>query len=340
MKGLGHLLSHAARQSIPLDVVLEITHHCNYRCQHCYIPDFSASDGMTTERILRLLKELSEMGTLYLTLSGGEMFLRKDWFDIAARARQLGFALRLFSNGSRINQRVADQVQQLGVEVEITLFSMDAEVFDGITQRPGSHGKTLRGIELLREREVEVLIKTPVMTLNRAEIPRVKAYADQVGARFQSFASISAKKDGDPSTIDLRLSNDQLLEYYQGPFSGCHSGPLQRDIVDDEPLCAAASRFCNITSSGDVMACNILPGSGGNLNQLSFREIWEDSPWLNQVRSIRKDDLHTCKSCERLSYCGRCHAQALVEDNDLYGPSTAAQQRADLLERVHESFAV
>ena len=105
------------------------------------------------------------------------------------------------------------------------------------------------------------------------------------------------------------------------PHSGCH---LPEEIADDPrhdgPQCAAASRYCNITSAGDVMACNILPGSGGNIRHRAFRDVWESSPWLNEVRSIRRRHLHTCGSCSKISYCGRCHAQALVEDGDLYGP--------------------
>ena len=146
-----------------------------------------------------------------------------------------------------------------------------------------------------------------------------------------------AKKNGDLSTLDLRISQDRLADYFRefgGPSTGCHVDAGSEDPRLDGPQCAAASRYCNITSAGDVMACNILPGSGGNIVDRPFREIWHESPWLNQIRNIRRDDLHTCKSCERVSYCGRCHAQALVEDGDLYGPSSFAQQRAELIESL------
>ena len=82
------------------------------------------------------------------------------------------------------------------------------------------------------------------------------------------------------------------------------------------------------------MACNILPGSGGNIRERSFRDVWQNPPWLNQVRSIRRRDLHTCNGCSRLPYCGRCHAQALVEDGDLYGPSSYVQERAEIFESL------
>lgn len=52
----------AQREKIPLEVSVELTHHCNFRCIHCYIPDFHAPDQLSTDRVLKLLDELVEMG--------------------------------------------------------------------------------------------------------------------------------------------------------------------------------------------------------------------------------------------------------------------------------------
>lgn len=62
-----------------------------------------------------------------------------------------------------------------------------------------------------------------------------------------------------------------------------------------------------------------------------FREVWEGSPWLRRIRSLRRGDLAECSSCDKFSFCGRCQAQALVEDGDLLGPSSHARERAELL---------
>ena len=326
----------AAKNNIPMDVSIELTHHCNFRCQHCYIPDFSAPDLLTTERLLSLLDELAEVGTMYLTLTGGELFLRRDWLVVARRARELGFALRLFSNGTLINEEVARAIAALPATVEISLYSMEEATFENITQRPGSFAKTLQGIEHLRELDVEVLLKTPMMVHNYTELDSLAAYAESIGADFHASPTIMAKKDGDRSTLGLRVPLDKLAPHFGGPHLGCQiPEETASQPAADGPLCAAANRYCNITSSGDVMACNILPGADGNIRQRSFRDVWENSPWLNKVRSIRRSDLHTCKSCSRLPTCGRCHAQALVEDGDLYGPSSYAQERAEILETVN-----
>lgn len=324
----GRLLALAQENNVPLDVSIELTHHCNFRCSHCFIPDFKAPDRLTTERILTLLEELVEMGTLSLTLTGGEVLLRRDWLSIAQRARHLGFALRLLTNGALIDEDTAAAIQGLNAVVEISLHAMREEVFEKITGQTGSFKKTLSGIELLCRRGVEVVLKTTVQFDNRAEIPTVAAYAAEVGATHQVFGTILPKKDGDLGPTKVRLPQSELKGLLLPVAEqGFH---LNREA----PLCAAASRYCAINSQGDVLACNALPGSGGNLCGSSFREIWEGSQWLNTVRGIRARDLHTCDTCDKLSYCGRCHAQALMEHGDLYGPSSYARERAEVIESI------
>jgi len=324
----------AGERAVPVEVMLELTHHCNFRCAHCYIPDFLAPDLLPTGRVLRLLDELAEMGTLVLALSGGEIFLRRDWLPIARRARELGFDLHLFTNGWSIGEAEADAIRSLRATVQVSLYSTDAETFETITRRPGSLARVRAGVERLRARDVRVILKMPLLTLNCGDVAAVRAYAADVGAECRVAPTITAKKDGDPAPLLLRLPPAALPELLGEPLLGCHPKDL------DGPLCAAGSRYCCITSAGDVMACNILPGSGGSIRERPFREVWEGSDWLRKVRGIRARDLHTCGSCSRLAYCGRCQAQALVEDGDLYGPSSYAQQRADLVDAASNFNAV
>jgi len=323
------LFARAARQAIPIEVMIELTHRCNFRCQHCYIPDFSAPDLLSTARLFELLDELAEMGTLVLALSGGELFLRRDWREIAWRARARGFDLHLFTNGSRITAEDAAAIAALDATVHVSFYSRNEEHFDRFTERPGSFCVVVRGIERLRAAGVKTVLKVPLMTWNLGESRAIAEWARELGAECRLSPFITAKKNGDTAPLALRVLPEDLVRELGGPVLGCHD----RATVDpDAPLCAAASRYACITSAGDVMACNILPGADGNIRTRSFRDVWESSAWLGRIRALRPRDLPVCSSCSRLSYCGRCTAQALVEDGDLVGPSSHAQRRAELIE--------
>ena len=329
------LLNEADQNSIPLDISIDLTHHCNFRCEHCYIPDFSAPDLVTTERMCSLLDELAEMGTIFLTLTGGEMFLRKDWYQIASHARDLGFRLRLFSNGSTIDDDVADKIQSLYAVVEISLYSIDEAIFERITQKKGSFGKTIRGIERLRERGIDLMLKIPLMAYNAQCYESVFEYGRSIGAEVRADPRIVAKKDGDLVTLKLNADEEDLMPFYRSGYTPCSVTPGKIDESRfDGPLCAAGNRYANISSSGDVRACNIMPVVAGNIRTQSFRDIWERSDWFQQVRSIRRKDLETCDTCPKITYCGRCHAQALVEDGNIMGPSSSACSYAEIHDRV------
>lgn len=49
---------------VPLSGSIEITFKCNLRCVHCYIPDYSGRNEMSTGEIQRILSEAADEGCL------------------------------------------------------------------------------------------------------------------------------------------------------------------------------------------------------------------------------------------------------------------------------------
>ena len=77
-----------------------------------------------------------------------------------------------------------------------------------------------------------------------------------------------------------------------------------------------------------LLVCVALPIVCGNVRQTPFTRIWHDSRDMQKIRAVRVRDLPTCSSCTASAFCTRCPGQALVEDGDLYGPSSAACEHA------------
>lgn len=331
----GHLdrvYREAAARAVPIEVMLELTHHCNFRCGHCYVPDFGAPDRLPTARVLALLEELAAAGTLVLALSGGELLLRRDWLAIARRARELDFDLHLFTNGYLVGEEEAAAIATLDAAVHVSLYTLDAAKFDAFVRRPGAFERVVAGIGRLRAHGVRTIVKTPMMTVNYREIAALGAWAAERGCEFRASPFVTARKDGDLVTLGFRVPQAELVRELGGPVLGCFD--LDRVLEAEAPLCAAASRYACITSAGEVMACNILPGADRDVRATPFLEAWLGSPWLERIRNLRRRDLSECDECSRYAYCGRCTAQALAEDGDLTGPSRHARERAELAERL------
>ena len=163
-------------QRAPMQVSIEVTRRCPLECQHCYnnlpMGDQDArSREMTTEEHFKMLDELVEMGCFWLLYTGGEIFARKDFLEIYTYAKKKGFLITLFTNGTLINEKIADYlVEWPPFSIEITLYGRTRETYEALTQIPGSYDRCLRGIKLLRERKLPLKLKTVATSINKHEV--------------------------------------------------------------------------------------------------------------------------------------------------------------------------
>src|SRR4051812_18041582 len=94
------------KNGIPHSAMVELTWRCNLRCTHCYLPEGQRrksareADELSTEELIRVFDEMAALGVLYLTLSGGEVFMRRDFLLLAAHARKRAFDVRVFTTGT------------------------------------------------------------------------------------------------------------------------------------------------------------------------------------------------------------------------------------------------
>lgn len=315
---------------IPLCVHMDLTMRCNELCVHCYRV-IERRPEMATGEVKEVLAELARAGTLYLTFSGGEIFLRQDLFELIEHAKRLRFDVRLKSNALLITPAKAERLRALGVrQVDISIYSADPEIHDAVTKVKGSLEGTMQGIACLKDAGITVKLSCPLMKQNIATYPEVRALAERLGTLCGFDPMITAKNDGDSSTVTHRIQRKDFLRVLQDPLLNPDLGKSAepaawsvRPDLDEIP-CGASHNACYINSYGDVQPCVALPIVCGNVREESFEEIWRRSTKMGEVRSIRIRNLHTCSTCAASQFCTRCPGQALVEDGNLYGPSTAA----------------
>ncbi len=161
-------------------VMFELNWRCNLDCLFCYLTYAERATGpsqkpeMTTEQISEILRQLAEEGCYRVAFTGGEIFLRKDLYEIIACARRFGLEVTLLTSGSLIDEAAVQKLKELGVRrCSLSFHAMDEEIFDQVTQRKGSYRKVRRAVELLLAANIEVELKTLGTTLNKEEIIKV-----------------------------------------------------------------------------------------------------------------------------------------------------------------------
>ena len=141
--------------------------------------------------------------------------MRRDFFEIVERARQLLFNVKVKTNGVMIHEKEAARLRQLGVEqVQISVYSHRPEVHDAITKLPGSLKRTIRAIRFLKSQGLKVTIANVLMAGNFSDQPGVIALANELGVAYTLDPTITPKMDGDRSILALRIPGSDLKQIF------------------------------------------------------------------------------------------------------------------------------
>jgi AdoMet-dependent heme synthase len=323
----------ALRMGVPISVQLDLTYRCNERCIHCYL-DHDDHGEMSTSEIKTLLDQMAETGVFFLTLSGGEIFLRKDLFEILDYAHAKSFCTKLKTNAILIRPEDADRIRSLGVQsVQVSIYSHREAVHDAITKIPGSLKRSLEAIRLLQQRGLSVIIANVLMSHNLQDYPAVRTLAAELGVKCTLDPTVTPMMDGDRSILSLNVGEDDLKRVFRdqslvGNVEEFCAPPLSADqeALDSLP-CSAGHTACYVSPYGDVYPCVQFPLPSGNVRKTRFVDIWRDSRQLNEVRSIRLRDLSDCSTCAHGGTCTRCPGLAYMEGN-MRGPSSQDCQKS------------
>jgi len=338
---MDRLISRTVRKHRPLSVHFDLTYRCNERCVHCYL-DHDDHGELTTAECLKVLDDLASSGTLFLTFSGGEIFLRPDLYKILAAARRLHFDISLKTNALLVTAERAGRLRELGVRrVQISVYSDIPAVHDAITKVPGSLQRTLAAIPVLLEQGLQVKLACPLMKENLMAYRGVMALAEKLGVPYVLDLTITPMMDGSGGPLEHRASVSSLLPVLRDPvlhsckpqmtpqaasamnsfqqaIGSAVSSGIESSAYEDLP-CSAGHNSCYISPYGDVFPCVQLPQAAGNLRREKFDDIWHHAPQLERLRAIRESQLPMCSRCELRSYCERCPGLALMEGGDLLG---------------------
>jgi molybdenum cofactor biosynthesis enzyme MoaA len=132
-------------------VILKVGYRCNNRCGFCHSAGLRGIRDLDTQALLERLEEARAGGFDGVVLSGGEPTLRRDLLRLAGRARELGLAFGLISNGRMLSYpALADALATAGLEYAyLSLHAADAAVHDALVGVRGAHAQSLQGIRNL-----------------------------------------------------------------------------------------------------------------------------------------------------------------------------------------------
>jgi MoaA/NifB/PqqE/SkfB family radical SAM enzyme len=143
---------------LPIGAVYEATMRCNLHCEFCYVGDLLNIEGewrqeMTLEALERAFPEQSGF---QISLTGGEIFMRKDIMSVLDLFRTKGYACGyLTTNGTIINEERANALAELASAGFLKHISVSidgpGELHDAARGLKGTFERTCAGLRRLQE---------------------------------------------------------------------------------------------------------------------------------------------------------------------------------------------
>ncbi|MDF0603538.1 heme d1 biosynthesis radical SAM protein NirJ [Psychromarinibacter sp. C21-152] len=322
-------------------VIWNLTRRCNLKCRHCYTvsADVDFPGELDTAQAFDVLDDLGEYGVLGLILSGGEPLARKDFFDIAARARGKARMLALSTNGTRIHGETADRVAEIGFDyVGISIDGIGAtnDWFRGVD---GAFVEALRGVRECKARGIKVGLRFTLTEGNHRCLPDLLQLCDDEGVdKFYLshlvYAGRGDKNRGEDAAhlrtraaLDLLMdrawvavAEDMPLDIVTGnndADAGYFLRWVRRNFDEDRAAHvrghlaawggnASGLGVANIDFLGNVHPDTYWSGyTVGNVKERPFSRIWTgDDPMLATLRTRPRPLKGRCGACSLRDVCG------------------------------------
>jgi radical SAM protein with 4Fe4S-binding SPASM domain len=318
---------------------------------------------LTHRECCEVVDQIAEYAPLILVLSGGEPLWRRDVFDIAKRAVSRNIRVALATNGTLVDEAMAERIKDSGiVRVAISLDGADRVTHDNFRGHTGAFDAAIAGLKHLKKIGISTQINTSVARHNAHQLPDILKLSQTLGVdAFHVFLLV-------PVGCGLTIAEEQSIqgEEYERILNWMYDRSLDSGLelkatcaphyyrilrqrrAEDRRAgrqvpelkrhgmaattrgCLAGSAVCFISHQGEVYPCGYLPVPAGDLRREKFRDVWEHARIFEE---LREPDLleGKCGVCEFKRVCLGCRARAFGFTGDylaeepfcIYEPKTA-----------------
>ncbi len=170
---------------------------CNNNCIHCVIADKRRqlkSEGKnidrSTQEVLEQMEQAKNHGISKIVLTGGEISIRKDIFEILRHARQLGMMVGIQTNGRMFSYEEFTKkiVDACPAAYTVALNGPNPEIHDKVSKAKGAFDQTINGIKNLKKYNQLVSGKIVISRYNQEYLAEILELFHKFGSRSVNIA--------------------------------------------------------------------------------------------------------------------------------------------------------
>ena len=324
------------KQRLPYSVLFELTARCNMNCVHCYLQNVHDTKELSYDKIIEIIDILYEKGIVFLTFTGGEILLRKDFVDIYLYAKKKGFLVELFTNGYLFDDKIIDALAEYPpLLVDISLSGASENTYRKVTGLQNAFARVIQNCQKFKKAGIRVSLKSPIIDLTYPEIKDMQMLADKLQIPFVYTFEICNTIDRQDMPKMHQISLNKALEYEfanhykqiqtEGRKSKSNYDEIINELRTNEKVysCNVAVNSFVVDYNGKMCPCMKLRHRGIKLEKNNYEKIWSDfKKYSAQIATMD----YKCKGCEALYYCDVCPAEMDFLYNDPeYRPENACK---------------
>lgn len=298
---------------------LNISEPCNEHCTHCYFPDHIEKRTMSKDLFDTILDQCIYNRVLNITISGGEPLLNKNLTYFIKKCRDHNFSINILSNLTLLTESLVKEFASTPLlSVQTSLYSMDEEIHDSITNVKGSCIKTKHAIEMLRSHNIPMQINCPVMKQNKDSYIDVINWANTLNIDASSDYMLFGCFDGSSNNLKCRLDLEEITELLTKENKIRNLDLVSKKSSSITSVCPVCQSSLCISPAGDIYPCEgwqslVL----GNIKHDSLTKIWESSSTIQTLRNLRIQDFPECNNCKEKLFCSICLIRNVNESSHL-----------------------
>ncbi|MCO5142161.1 MAG: radical SAM protein [Oligoflexia bacterium] len=316
---------------IPTHGHFELTFKCAMACDFCYCSCYTSSEHtkreIKTDEAISILRKVIDDGCLWLTFSGGDPFIRKDFRKIYDYAYERGVIISIFCSGLIFTDEWIDHlVKTKPLKIEMPFYGTTEKTFDAVSGKPGAYKTYMKNLKKLLQSELPIKLKTKITKKNISEVFLIKQFIEkELQLEFHPNYFLYPKLDGTKEHLSHRLSPIEIEGLERSfSFEQCDSNssaiaePIDSEINDKLFNCAAGVNSFYINPYGEMNFCTYVREFNYNLLNGSLVEGIDNI--ATKLFSMKKEDTN-CLSCNISSTCQNCPGHAVLETGSLKGKS-------------------
>ena len=294
-------------------LIVHVTNHCNFRCQHCFI-DFSHKRDLKLDTFRQLGQDTGPL--FWLDIGGGEPFLRKDLVEIIGSFRAK--VIQIPTNGS-LPDRILPALKRLKSETDAELaisFSIDGLEYthEAIRKSKGNWVQvwdTFESVRSLGGIKIKVNTVLQILELMREARRREPDFHSIILLRGEPLNP----EFGLPPLDEIRRLGPQIfkiLEDYNYGKGGMVSRVLRNyhrylwnislQTIEKRTQvipCKAGQAHMVVMGNGDVSSCEEL-APVGNINDDNWANVMSSERLAAQRKGISNKECHCTHNCAML----------------------------------------